>query len=704
MRGPLISFLAAYIFAGIFAFECDKNAYICRTSLEITNRLTMFHETEKAVYPKKGSLYRYDVTNITDAVPVNIDEVVTGDGWERQRMVVVANGTLPGPSIIGYKDQVLVIRVTNMLPSEGVSIHWHGIEQKGTPYMDGVGFVTQCPINPGQAFTYTFKLDESGTFWYHSHIGAQESKGLYGALIVRDKDQPTHLQNVSSDFILQVQDWNHDYDADQGFLFSNVGVYINRTKVATTLLPQGHVASLWNAHSSLFNGKGRYHDPQTGVHNEAPLEVFEVQEGNYYRFRVINVASVYSYRISVDNHTLSIIGSDDELVKPVDVESFWVHPGERFDFVLHASAAIGNYLIRGVADDSIAPIPAEAILHYSGAEQSFDDVTSERVNCTDADPCTVLNCPFPSYPSNPELRCMSVDALQAFFQNEVPGFQEGAFQEHFLNFVIPGSGTTPRTINNIHFQLPPSPVLSQPNDIPNPCSKSNCTADNVCTCTNIIDLFHNNTIQFVFMNMGKRKTWHSIHMHGHSFDVLKLRYANYNETTGEYISQNADISCGENATEGTICNKPKWSDPSWLNGNITGLNLVDPPRKDTVVVPYGGYVVVRIKADNPGFWMLHCHLLPDVMDGMVLLLNESFAYLPETPKNFPTCGHYEGIDPGISILSAISKLDSINCSQQSFIDDMVLSIIFVSLPEVLLSTPAPMTTTPIPTTTEPASK
>ena len=96
-----------------------------------------------------------------------------------------------------------------MLPSEGVSIHWHGIEQKGTPYMDGASFVTQYPIDP-----YTFKLNKSGTFWYR-------------ALIVRDRDHPIHLQNVSSDFILQVQEWNHDYDADQEILVCRYILYLS---------------------------------------------------------------------------------------------------------------------------------------------------------------------------------------------------------------------------------------------------------------------------------------------------------------------------------------------------------------------------------------------------------------------------------------------------------------------------------------------
>ncbi|CAB0032828.1 unnamed protein product [Trichogramma brassicae] len=55
--------------------------------------------------------------------------------------------------------------------SESTTIHWHGFKQRGTPYMDGVPFVSQCPILPGQTFQYIFNATEAGTYFWHSHIG-----------------------------------------------------------------------------------------------------------------------------------------------------------------------------------------------------------------------------------------------------------------------------------------------------------------------------------------------------------------------------------------------------------------------------------------------------------------------------------------------------------------------------------------------------
>lgn len=120
-----------------------------------------------------------------------------------------------------------------------------------------------------------------------------------------------------------------------------------------------------------------------------------------------------------------------------------------------------------------------------------------------------------------------------------------------------------------------------------------------------------------------------------------MGYGNYNSTSGEFISQNADIDCrGGTTQEKSFCNSASWKDPTWKHGNVPGLNVVDPPKKDTVIVPSGGYVVVRVTADNPGLWLLHCHIQLHSADGMSILLNESFSRLPPVPEGFPKCGNF----------------------------------------------------------------
>ena len=72
----------------------------------------------------------------------------------------------------------------------GISLHWHGQDQKNSFFMDGVPSVTQCAIGPQDYFDYRFKAEPVGTHWYHSHHGAQRSDGMYGAFIVLPRTAP----------------------------------------------------------------------------------------------------------------------------------------------------------------------------------------------------------------------------------------------------------------------------------------------------------------------------------------------------------------------------------------------------------------------------------------------------------------------------------------------------------------------------------
>jgi hypothetical protein len=83
--------------------------------------------------------------------------------------------------------------------------------------------------------------------------------------------------------------------------------------------------------------------------------------------------------------------------------------------------------------------------------------------------------------------------------------------------------------------------------------------------------------------------------------VVKIGYPIYDTITGKATTPNRDIRCLNDG-----CTEATWADPSWKYG-VPGLNLKNPPLKDTVSVPVGGYVVIRLTADNPGK-ILHMYL------------------------------------------------------------------------------------------------
>ena len=76
------------------------------------------------------------------------------------------NGSSPGPTIQANEGERVRVIVDNHLP-ESTSMHWHGLE---IPLpMDGIPYISQQPIPPGDRFVYEFTLHQNGTFFYHSH-------------------------------------------------------------------------------------------------------------------------------------------------------------------------------------------------------------------------------------------------------------------------------------------------------------------------------------------------------------------------------------------------------------------------------------------------------------------------------------------------------------------------------------------------------
>ena len=105
------------------------------------------------------------------------------------------------------------------------------------------------------------------------------------------------------------------------------------------------------------------------------------------------------------------------------------------------------------------------------------------------------------------------------------------------------------------------------------------------------------------IDTGLLKGQHPVHLHGHSFHVMKIGYPEY-AANADVVRVNQDILCSDQN-----CLSATWRDPSWLGGNVPGLNHINPPVKDVVSVPWGGYVVIRFIADNPGDCFTENHVV-----------------------------------------------------------------------------------------------
>jgi FtsP/CotA-like multicopper oxidase with cupredoxin domain len=160
------------------------------------------------VVPSGGKLYYYNDTNKRNPLSDSItSDIITTDG-HGSRLVIAINDKIPGPTIEAYKNQQMIIHVRNLMHTDSTTIHFHGIHQRGTPHADGVAFISQCPILPGETFTYRFTASPHGSSFYHAHIGDQRSMGLYGGLIFYPRHKFFSQPQVG--FTVLLQDWNHN--------------------------------------------------------------------------------------------------------------------------------------------------------------------------------------------------------------------------------------------------------------------------------------------------------------------------------------------------------------------------------------------------------------------------------------------------------------------------------------------------------------
>jgi FtsP/CotA-like multicopper oxidase with cupredoxin domain len=228
--------------------------------------------------------------------------VAAPDGYEKQ--VLLINNQFPGPLIEANWGDTIQVTVKNNIegPPEGTALHWHGLLQKGTQYMDGVPAVSQCPIAPNGTFTYTFLADLYGTSWYHSHYSAQYAGGLIGPMIIHGPNVAPYSIDIGP--VLLTDYFHKDY-------FSIVEDVVS-TNIANVLQPS--VNNLINGHNNFNCSTVAVNDTATCISN-AKIATFKFVPGATHRLRLINAGAEGMQKFSIDGHNLTVIAQDFVPVK-----------------------------------------------------------------------------------------------------------------------------------------------------------------------------------------------------------------------------------------------------------------------------------------------------------------------------------------------------------------------------------------------------
>ena len=201
------------------------------------------------------------------------------------------------------------------------------------------------------------------------------------------------------------------------------------------------------------------------------------------------------------------------------------------------------------------------------------------------------------------------------------------------------------SINDNLFMLPRFPLAThyEKNDKNAFCDvNSQCDIGEGCDCTTVLDVGSNVTVRLVLSGVGQeRNDNHPMHLHGHSVHVLSIGRGGYSSENGRLVSSSRDLTCTEDGNDMETIDDNRCPHPRFRSSTNTTFPLDSfTIRKDTFVVPAGGYVVVQFRSDNPGYWLLHCHLHLHLREGLALIVREDVDNTNRPPQEMETCNSF----------------------------------------------------------------
>ncbi|PKU65139.1 L-ascorbate oxidase homolog [Dendrobium catenatum] len=251
---------------------------------------------------------------------------------------IMINGQFPGPVINCTSNNNIVINVLNNL-DEPFLLSWNGIQHRKNSWQDGMPG-TNCPIPPGQNFTYHWQpKDQIGTFFYFPSIGMHKAAGGYGLIRVHSRLLiPVPFDPPADEFDVLVSDW-----------------YGLSHKTLTRILDSSRRLS--RARAVLING----------AQNSGESPAFTFEAGKVYRFRVCNVGLKASLNLRIQGHKLKLVEVDGSHTMQNVYDNLDVHAGQCYSVLVTADQPPRDYYLVASTRFQKTIQLATAIIHYSGS-------------------------------------------------------------------------------------------------------------------------------------------------------------------------------------------------------------------------------------------------------------------------------------------------------------------------------------------------
>ncbi|VFQ90608.1 unnamed protein product [Cuscuta campestris] len=518
------------------------------------------------------------------------------------RNTITVNGQFPGPTLEVSNGDTLEIKVINNA-QYNITIHWHGVRQMRTGWADGPEFITQCPIRPGGSYTYRFTINgQEGTLWWHAHSSWLRAT-VYGALIIRPRAGESYpFPKPTRETPIVLGEW---WDANPVDVIRQAQLTGAAPNVSDAFTINGQPGDLYKCSSQ-------------------GTVVVQTNSGETSLLRIINSALNQQLFFSVANHILTVVGADASYVKPFRTSVIMLGPGQTTDVLITANQQPGRYYMAARAYASAQGAPFDnttttAILQYQSSQRS--PVLPSLPAYNDTATATSFTTSFRSLrnvvvPTQIDEQLFITVGLG--LNNCPPGASPQRCQG-------PNGTRFTASMNNVSFILPSNFSLLQAHqqgipgvfttDFPAaPPVKFDYTGNvsrslwQPASGTKVYKLAYGTRVQIVLQGTsivaGEN---HPIHLHGYDFYIVAEGFGNFNPQR-----------------------------------DTAKFNLVNPPLRNTASLPVNGWTVIRFVADNPGVWIMHCHLDVHISWGLAMaFIVENGATeleaLEDPPEDLPVC-------------------------------------------------------------------
>ena len=244
------------------------------------------------------------------------------------------NGSIPGPTLEFNEGDLAIINVTNKMDKE-TSVHWHGLILPN--FYDGVPYLTTPPIEPGTTFQYRIPINQSGTYWYHSHTMLQEQKGVYGSIVIHPKEKTLEYDK---DLVVVLSDWTNEKPMNvlRNLKRGNEWYQVKKGTAVplSRVIKEGALGAQFKFWRDRMEGAdiADVYYPAFLSNGKKLAEYPNFQPGEKVRLRFINAAASTYYWMDFGGGSPMVVSSDGIDVEPISKSRFLFGIAETYDVIV----------------------------------------------------------------------------------------------------------------------------------------------------------------------------------------------------------------------------------------------------------------------------------------------------------------------------------------------------------------------------------